>query len=86
MHANCMVQCSSIRNTLPSRCTPLSLLPCAAIIRPPLCGSTLILHVRTCAPPRSPYSSLSEEEKAHLRRRLLDLVEQHDQQIAVQVW
>lgn len=30
-------------------------------------------------------SSLSEEEKAHLRGRLLDLVEQQDQQIAVQV-
>jgi len=36
-------------------------------------------------PPCSPRSSLSEEEKAHLRRRLLDLVEQQDQQIAVQV-
>ena len=34
------------------------------------------------APPRS---SLSEEEKAHLRGRLLHLVAQQDQQLAVQV-
>ena len=37
-------------------------------------------------PPNThPPRSLSEEEKAHLRGRLLDLVEQPDQQIAVQV-
>lgn len=36
-------------------------------------------------PPPPSSSSLSEEEKAHLRGRLLSLVEQSDQQIAVQV-
>ena len=52
---------------------------------PPACAKPALLHPAACPVSRPGCSSLSEEEKAHLRRRLLDLVEQQDQQIAVQV-
>lgn len=49
----------------------------------PVCSMLLVTACHSSWPGLC--SSLSEEEKAHLRGRLLDLVEQQDQQIAVQV-